>query len=137
MAQKMQKVDCKYGAPMGRAAYGTPEHATEKIRVFHVAINGGGYDNGGAYWGLGKSLFCATDCDNFTHYTRAHSRLEAIALLGIEAHQIKVKPIADIRNMLERAKRGLLSEAGVTLLEKLAALGYCTEADIVGGQQCA
>ena len=134
MAQKMQKVNCKYGAPMGRAEYGTPEHASEKIRVFHVTINNGGYDNGGAYWGIGKPLFCATDYDNFTRYTRANSRIEAIAILGIEASRIKIKPVADIRNMLERAKRGLISEAGVALLEKLAALGYCTEADIVGGR---
>lgn len=75
-----------YGAPMGRACYGTPEHAapdTENgpglIRLFRVPLDSGGYDSGGACWGLGTPLYCATDGANYRQFTRASTR-EAAAL---------------------------------------------------------
>lgn len=84
MAQFL-KVNCKYGAPMGRACYGTPEMVESKIRLFKVAINSGGYDDGGAYWGHGAPLYCAMDnADNYVQFIRAHNRNTARALLDID-----------------------------------------------------
>ncbi len=49
------KVDCKYGAPMGRSSIG--EKPTDK-KIFDSAVPmiDGAYDKGGAYWGIGKQL---------------------------------------------------------------------------------
>lgn len=54
----LYKVNCKYGAPMGRTNVGTkPKNATVFDRI--VPMIAGGYDIGGAYWGLpGKSGEC-------------------------------------------------------------------------------
>lgn len=67
-------VSAKYGAPMGRRsdAYLVPEAG--KIQLQHVPINSGGYDAGGAYWGLGARLYCAMDQDGNTYYFRAADR---------------------------------------------------------------
>lgn len=62
-------VNCKYGAPMGRANVGTPPvtvtsgrncaiRAKNQIKVYdkRVPMIDGAYDRGGAYWGIGKEL---------------------------------------------------------------------------------
>lgn len=57
MKKIITKVSCKYGAPMGRLDKGI--HPTESnITVYDrkVRLNKGGYDSGGAYWGIGKEL---------------------------------------------------------------------------------
>jgi hypothetical protein len=48
-------VNCKYGAPMGRGNKG--QRPTDK-KVYDCAVpmSEGGYDRGGAYWGLGRQL---------------------------------------------------------------------------------
>ena len=47
------KVNTKYGAPMGRSDAGRlPEEGT-KIYDCAVPMASGGYDKGGAYWGIG------------------------------------------------------------------------------------
>ena len=57
------KVNCKFGAPMGRQNVGNHPHlgtvSKEKAfkKVFDCAVPmNGAYDKGGAYWGLGKQL---------------------------------------------------------------------------------
>jgi hypothetical protein len=70
----IDKVNCKYGAPMGRPnvtpqAYSIVELAVgdflacpiskQSKRIFDCAVplsSDGAYDKGGAYWGLGKQL---------------------------------------------------------------------------------
>lgn len=65
-------VSCRYGAPMGRAEWhGTP---ARPVRLFRVRINAGGYDSGGAYWGSGDPLYCATDGADFRAFVRALDR---------------------------------------------------------------
>lgn len=52
------KVDCKYGAPMGRYDIGTENpqfNFIEKRYDCKVPLYGG-YDKGGAYWGIGAEL---------------------------------------------------------------------------------
>ena len=61
---KLSKVNSKYGAPMGRAGLPTDLFATRadgesKIHLVYVRLQDGGYDSGGAYWGMGWPLFHA------------------------------------------------------------------------------
>lgn len=52
-------MNCKYGAPMGR-----PERNQDcvgKVSLRRIPLDGGGYDSGGAYWGLGAALYWAGD----------------------------------------------------------------------------
>jgi hypothetical protein len=81
-------VNCRYGAPMGRGQWHS-EAPEEPIR-FHlsrVRLNDGGYDRGGAYWGIGAPLYQASS-DNAKRddgtidygvefYLRAYDRDEA------------------------------------------------------------
>ena len=77
------KVSCKYGAPMGRSSHGSVVPG-QKVRLIRLNIDGGGYDDGGAYWGLSKPLFMAwTEDTEYEGYIRANSRKEAAAELGI------------------------------------------------------
>lgn len=56
--------DRKRGASLGRATVlGSPSHRDNRI-LFHlrrVRLDQGGYDPGGAYWGIGSPLFEAWD----------------------------------------------------------------------------
>ena len=67
------KVNCQYGAPMGRANVNEkPE--TKKIRKLFdcaVPLDSGGYDKGGAYWGIGAQLRVMYTKDlNFIYFYR-------------------------------------------------------------------
>lgn len=86
---ELTQVCGKYGAPMGRRDFSTSFvalHCPEpvKLRLQRVVLDVGGYDQGGAYWGIGKPLWRAwfvnengEDCDC---YFRAWTRGEAKAL---------------------------------------------------------
>lgn len=77
---------------MGRAEYGTPQDG-EKYRLFRVRLDNGGYDDGGAYWGTGAPLYCATDdAGGYQQFVRASSRLDAAIKLGIVGHL--ARPVA-------------------------------------------
>lgn len=49
------------GADMGRPNWGLPEDRETPMVMYlqRVKLDVGGYDLGGAYWGLGDPLFCA------------------------------------------------------------------------------
>jgi len=75
--KQFEKVNCKYGAPMGR-----PEilnDFTGQARCFKVIMVNGDYDDGGCYWGGYQSLplYCATNGKGFMMFTMASSRKEA------------------------------------------------------------
>jgi hypothetical protein len=62
---QLPNVDCKYGAPMGRTEKRGDTTISFKFRLFRVRLDQGGYDEGGAYWGIGTPLYCAEaiDCE--------------------------------------------------------------------------
>lgn len=125
MAKKQfSEVSSRYGAPMGRTDFGTPEHAQCKIRVFRVKLDSWGYDDGGAYWGGGKPLFCATDGADYRQFTRADSRLHAVAELEIEAAQLAMPPRAQFARLRYLESMGRLGASGVVLRQKLETLGF-------------
>ena len=70
-----EPVNAKYGAPMGRHLgpdFLSPEAG--KIHLRRVPLNSGGYDRGGAYWGLGQPIWHAMDQDGNEVCFRAPSR---------------------------------------------------------------
>ena len=75
----------QYGAPMGRAEWLPCNAAPRTVRVFKVTLNSGGYDIGGAYWGTGNTLYCATDSMLYREFLRAKNRAAAIVGLGIDS----------------------------------------------------
>jgi hypothetical protein len=51
------EVSTKYGAPMGRPNVNpTTPQGHKTIFDCRVVLDRGGYDKGGAYWGIGKEL---------------------------------------------------------------------------------
>ena len=91
MAQ-FEKVDCKYGAPMGRPEQHGDGSYSGKARCFRVRLDNGGYDQGWAYWGHPADLWCAQNA-NFRLFTRAPSRAAAKAAFNARfparSHTIK------------------------------------------------
>lgn len=81
------------GAPMGRHSYGIAENCEPRsVRLFRVPLDSGGYDRGGAYWGLGEPLYMATDGGEYRAFTRAASRFYAMAALDIAPERLRVLP---------------------------------------------
>lgn len=72
------RVGSRYGAPMGRAnstGYTITEQAVP-VRLVHCPLNSGGYDRGGAYWGIGAPLyyFEASPAGLVSGYVRGRTR---------------------------------------------------------------
>ncbi len=78
------RVASRYGAPMGRQSRGGYPDASPAPRFYLrlVPINSGGYDSGGAYWGIGEPLYWA-ECPEIdaTQYLRAFDRATARAAI--------------------------------------------------------
>ena len=73
------KAYSKRGADMGRLTY-MPRAPSQPIKLHleRVPIDSGGYDRGGAYWGLGDPLYVA-HAEDVQLFYRAKSRDEAKA----------------------------------------------------------
>ncbi len=52
----LSKVNCRHGAPMGRHGR-TEEVEGGRYYLQRVRLDSGGYDSGGAYWGIGQPLY--------------------------------------------------------------------------------
>lgn len=90
MGKQFAEVSCRYGAPMGRRADGYIETNLPRfVRLYRVRLDSGGYDDGGAYWGIGSPLWCAEDDDGNRQFTRASSRERAALILGIPNAALK------------------------------------------------
>ena len=70
-------VSSKYGAPMGRMSRNWLDCDSGKIHLRRIRLNSGGYDQGGAYWGIGAPLYWACDQDGNDMFLRASSRESA------------------------------------------------------------
>ena len=87
----LTKVDCKYGAPMGRGnripimdvQQGVPYYDVGpecKLYLRRLDFIDGCYDTGGAYWGAPANLYHAVNADRTVEvFVRANSREEAKA----------------------------------------------------------
>jgi hypothetical protein len=77
-------VDTKYGAPMGRMSGNLDHDNLEdgKWKAEIVDLDEGGYDDGGAYWGLrcpGEHLFAVQDGMGHIAFVDAANTNEALA----------------------------------------------------------
>lgn len=56
-------VVARYGSPMGRPNRSAPIQASDppRFNLRRIRVNRGGYDSGGAYWGVGAPLYWAED----------------------------------------------------------------------------
>lgn len=117
---QLPKVSSEYGAPMGRRE----SPLGENVRLFRVRINSGGYDDGGAYWGLGRPLYCAQCPEGGIQFVRADSRLRAVAELSIEAGSLVKPPRAEFARLRYLENKGVLSASGVILRQQLQELGF-------------
>lgn len=68
-------VSCMFGAPMGRHTGGQDYDADGRFTLRRAHLDNGGYDAGGAYWGLGEALYYYASPDGTAEgYLRARSR---------------------------------------------------------------
>lgn len=74
----------EYGSDMGRPTYmpGAPSQPI-KLHLERVPIDRGGYDRGGAYWGLGDPLYVA-HAEDVQLFYRAKSRDDAKAATKLD-----------------------------------------------------
>lgn len=124
MKKQFDAVDCRYGSPMGRAEWRESPTEAKSVRLFRVRLDSGGYDDGGAYWGTGKPLWCATDDANYRLFCRADSRLTAIQEFRLPAWLLKRPPRGDVANLRALEAKGNIGASGVILRQKLDELGY-------------
>lgn len=73
-----RKAYSQYGASMGRHG-GTIQDDGQKLHLCRVRLDNGGYDTGGAYWGIGDPLYCLYTDDGTEQYLRAANREAAKA----------------------------------------------------------
>ena len=87
MGKQMSDMNCSRGAPLGRrnSPINTP------CRLFQVRLDSGGYDDGGAYWGIGEPLWCARDEDGDEQLIRAPDRSTAAHYLMLDPDQLKCR----------------------------------------------
>lgn len=123
MAQ-FSKVNGRYGAPMGRRNTGhAPIDEPKSVRLFKVRLDSGGYDDGGAYWGRGQSIYCATDGADYFATVRADSRLRAIVDLDLPASCLKTKG-PEYARLRRLENQGCISASGIILRRQLQELGF-------------
>lgn len=90
MGKQFADVSARYGAPMGRASAPDLDATPRTVRLFRVNLDSGGYDDGGAYWGIGDPLWCAMDRNGDMQFTRATTRLQACFMLGLDWRALRV-----------------------------------------------
>jgi hypothetical protein len=85
--ERLPKAYSQYGASMGRTSDAL-EHFSAcvgRVSLARVPLDAGGYDSGGAYWGIGEPLWRARgaedDLDDLEAFFRAPSREAAKAML--------------------------------------------------------
>lgn len=97
----LENVSSRYGAPMGRPDSASLETCVPRfVRLQRVRLDAGGYDSGGAYWGIrrrGESLFVAEDGDGNRQFVSAYGRAQAALKLGIGALALKSADLGEFQ----------------------------------------
>lgn len=103
--------DPSRGAAMGRPSgvVRASELPPRSVYLSKVKLTDG-YDDGGAYWGIGQPLYCAYSDDycEYCEYVRADSRVDAVLKLGLIPQQLK-KPlsVSDVSTFALATVKGL------------------------------
>lgn len=90
MAKQFPNVSTRYGAPMGRHSAPDLDTTPRTVRLFKVRLDSGGYDDGGAYWGHGGTIWAAVDRDGDMQTVRAATRLRAAFELNIPPFALRI-----------------------------------------------
>ena len=81
MNLKLEKLDCKYGAPMGRPDVPpTGGNPPANLWLEELDSDDADYDTGGAYWGTSDRegwVWCAWNADGVQIFVRGKDRIEA------------------------------------------------------------
>lgn len=81
LANPTPHVSSRYGAPMGRGSIGPMDYESEFWIAEEIELDEGGYDPGGAYWGLrslGEHLYAVQDGLGSVRFVDASSSNNAI-----------------------------------------------------------
>jgi hypothetical protein len=70
-------VDSRHGAPMGRNTGAFIDTCVGKLYLRRIYLDSGGYDAGGAYWGLGEPIYECQDQDGNSITLRARNQADA------------------------------------------------------------
>jgi hypothetical protein len=86
----------QYGAQMGRRSINANNYNGERLHLRQVPVDGGGYDPGGAYWGIAENLWCAychidDGKDTLEIYTRAATREHAKEFIDATVGNVPAK----------------------------------------------
>ncbi|AKM09369.1 hypothetical protein [Croceicoccus naphthovorans] len=77
-------VNARYGAPLGRRSHQQGDVLPDDppLTLLHCPLDEGGYDEGGAYWGLGDPLFwVGNDEGDLAYFLRARGLRHAQRLV--------------------------------------------------------
>jgi hypothetical protein len=109
---ELSNVSSARGAPMGRQPFGEVPDQGDRLHLRRLTWVDGGYDMGGAYWGVGQTpeehiFWLYNEDKDFDRFYRASSNAEAVALFRAEAkcsgHAIifdSVEPSQDAKDFL-------------------------------------
>lgn len=107
MSAPESNVSSRYGAPMGRG--GGIGSLRGLVRVRRVRLDSGGYDPGGAYFGIGGLLYYAYSEEGYAYF-RAPDRAAALRrIFGTEGKDWnpEVWPSETVRKLREKATKRL------------------------------
>src|SRR5688572_24408472 len=107
------RIESPRGAPMGRPeTLPTNPNAAHNIALLGIRIYAGGYEAGGAYWGIGAPLWCAASEDGeLCEYFRAESRQAAEFMIQSKYLRSSLYPREDVmRAVKDLAKIYTLDE---------------------------
>lgn len=76
----LRKVDCIYGAPMGRQS--CPVSGKCRLQRMYLPYDNA-YDSGGAYWGIGDPLYVCEDREGHQYFVRALTRDQVKQLIKL------------------------------------------------------
>lgn len=74
---RLPKAYNQYGASMGRRNVTTDRDAAMTFRLYRMRLDKGGYDNGGAYWGIGPDSLWHAYTETDEVFVRAKTREDA------------------------------------------------------------
>lgn len=120
---QFNKVDCTRGAPMGRRNTGTMPKTAKSVHLFKVELDSGGYDDGGAYWGIGgNAVYCArsAECD-YQSFVRAETRMDAAIAMRLPNKVLTASPKMQALRFLEL---NIVTAAALAKRKALIELGY-------------
>lgn len=111
-----------YGAPMGRRDDALDFSEPNSVNLFEVKLDSGGYDNGGAYWGVGENPIFVARQGGAIQFVRARSRLDALIVLGIPWRCLKSPPIREYMELEKLNEAGHLSVSSRVTYNELSEL---------------